>query len=404
MEKAIDKEFEGKPGLGQDELEGVCEKACKIPKIFQRMLFEAVRQDAKLGEKVDKVHKQQVVDFVRRHFDGKTAAQRVFHLLSSDKAKSVLVPDDFKPLFRYLLDKHPGLEFLQATPEFQERYADTVVMRIFYSLDSNDDGRITWRDFKQSDLLATLFQVSAESDINVVRQFFSYEHFYVLYCRFWELDTDHDFLIDKEDFSRYEGHALSRKAVDRIFEQIPRRFKSDVKDKMNYEDFVWFMLSEEDKTTLRSLQYWFRVIDLDDNSIITPHEMQHFYEEQVHRLEYLNHEPILFVDLLCQMNDLVKPSHEGHFHFEELRAVKSQIGIFFNCLVNLNKFISYETRDLFQIKHQITEFPDYSEWDRFAKAEYERLAMEEEQGEDSEVLDAMDGWDSEEENQAAPAT
>ena len=28
----------------------------------------------------------------------------------------------------------------------------------------------------------------------------------------------HDFLIDKEDFSRYEGHALSRKAVDRIFD------------------------------------------------------------------------------------------------------------------------------------------------------------------------------------------
>uniref|UniRef100_A0A7S3CIH8 EF-hand domain-containing protein n=1 Tax=Strombidium rassoulzadegani TaxID=1082188 RepID=A0A7S3CIH8_9SPIT len=169
---------------------------------------------------------------------------------------------------------------------------------------------------------------------------------------------------------------------------------------MNYEDFVWFMLSEEDKSTLRSLQYWFKVIDLDDNLIITPHEMQHFYEEQVHRLEYLNHEPILFVDLLCQMNDLVKPSHEGHFSFEELRAVKQNVGIFFNCLVNLNKFIAYETRDLFQLKHQLTEFPDYSEWDRFAKAEYERLAMEEEQGEDSEVLDAMDGWDSEEENQA----
>lgn len=73
------------------------------------------------------------------------------------------------------------------------------------------------------------------------------------------------------------------------------------------------------------------------------------------------------------------------------------MGIFFNCLINLNKFIAYETRDLFSLKHQLTEFPDYSEWDRFAKTEYERLAMEEEQGEDSEVLDAMDGWDSEEE-------
>lgn len=45
----------------------------------------------------------------------------------------------------------------------------------------------------------------------------------------------------------------------------------------------------------------------------------------------------------------------------------------------------------------------YSEWDRFAKTEYERLAMEEEQGEDSEVLDAMDGWDSEEETAAGSA-
>jgi hypothetical protein len=36
----------------------------------------------------------------------------------------------------------------------------------------------------------------------------------------------------------------------------------------------------------------------------------------------------------------------------------------------------------------------YSEWDRFAKAEYERLAMEEENGEDSEMMDAMEGWDS----------
>ena len=42
----------------------------------------------------------------------------------------------------------------------------------------------------------------------------------------------------------------------------------------------------------------------------------------------------------------------------------------------------------------MTEFPDYSEWDLFAKGEYERLAMEEEGGADSDI-DAMDGWDSE---------
>ena len=76
---------------------------------------------------------------------------------------------------------------------------------------------------------------------------------------------------------------------------------------MGYEDFVFFMLCEEDKSSIQALKYWFKVIDLDDNGVITPNEMEYFYEEQIHRLEYLNHEGILFVDLLCQMNDMVKP-------------------------------------------------------------------------------------------------
>jgi len=45
----------------------------------------------------------------------------------------------------------------------------------------------------------------------------------------------------------------------------------------------------------------------------------------------------------------------------------------------------------------------YREWDRFAKGEYERLAMEEEGGDDSEMIDAMDGWDSEDDSTAQGA-
>ena len=162
---------------------------------------------------------------------------------------------------------------------------------------------------------------------------------------------------------------------------------------MSYDDFVWFMLCEEDKTTKRSLQYWFEIVDIDSNGIITPYEMEYFYEEQVTRLETLNHEPILFIDLLCQMNDMIVPENEVNFTFEEIMKKKDMVGIFFNCLCNLNKFIAYETRDCFAIKHQLTENPDWTEWDRFAKTEYERLAMEEENPDDSDVIDGMDGVD-----------
>ena len=38
---------------------------------------------------------------------------------------------------------------------------------------------------------------------------------------------------------------------------------------MSFEDFVIFILSEEDKQTRPAIEYWFKVIDLDENGIIT---------------------------------------------------------------------------------------------------------------------------------------
>ena len=124
--------------------------------------------------------------FWKREFEKYDVNKRLFTLIAKLNSEMILI-EDLKPLMRQLLDTHPGLEFLQATPEFQDRYADTVVMRIFYMVDSNDDGKITFRDFKRSNLKEVLFNVAGEEDINKIREYFSYEHFYVLYCRFWEL-------------------------------------------------------------------------------------------------------------------------------------------------------------------------------------------------------------------------
>ena len=38
---------------------------------------------------------------------------------------------------------------------------------------------------------------------------------------------------------------------------------------MNFGDFVWFILCSEDKTTKQSITYWFRILDLDNNGIVT---------------------------------------------------------------------------------------------------------------------------------------
>ncbi len=36
--------------------------------------------------------------------------------------------------------------------------------------------------------------------------YFSYEHFYVIYCKFWELDKDHDLFISKDDLAKHNDH------------------------------------------------------------------------------------------------------------------------------------------------------------------------------------------------------
>jgi len=108
------------------------------------------------------------------------------------------------------------------------------------------------------------------------------------------------------------------------------------------------MLAEEDKSSIRSIKYWFKVIDLDDNGIITPKEMEYFYSEQYKRLEYLNNESIVFEDILCQLSDIFKPQHDMNWTIYDFIKNKELSNYFYNSLLNLNKFINIEQRDPFQ--------------------------------------------------------
>lgn len=90
---------------------------CELPKILRKLLFERIKIVEKLDEKAEKIPKQTFINFWKKHYESDTVRRRVFKLMAKPDSKSI-VPDDFKPLFSYLLETHPGLEFLQATPEF----------------------------------------------------------------------------------------------------------------------------------------------------------------------------------------------------------------------------------------------------------------------------------------------
>lgn len=94
------------------------------------------------------------------------------------------------------------------------------------------------------------------------------------------------------------------------------------------------------------------------------------------------------------MSDMLRPEKDGNFTMTEFRHHNAIAGIFFNALCNLNKFVAYEQRDPFQFKGEMNEYPGWSDWDKFAKQEYHRLAVEDDTAEDSDMLEGTDAWDS----------
>eukprot|EP00744_Colponema_vietnamica_P015632 GILI01021921.1.p2 GENE.GILI01021921.1~~GILI01021921.1.p2 ORF type:complete len:370 (-),score=139.45 GILI01021921.1:101-1210(-) len=308
---------------------------------------------------------------------GRDQVQRIFNVLKGPQGK-LIHADQLRPFLKELVLSHPGYAFLGPWGNFHDRYVDVVVWRILFTLDRDDDGRLSLRDLRKGNLPQILLLTDTEEEINNIRDYLSYEHFYVLYCKFFELDTDQDFFLTKDEFSKYESTSLSKRTVDRVFSEAGRRFKSSQPGKMSFEDFVYFVLCEEDKSTVRSLEYWFKLVDLDCDGVLRCTEMQWFYEEQAHRLECFNHEAVQYADVICQMNDMIMPAKEGEFRLAELIAKRPQSGTLFHCLCNLSKFIAFEQRDPFALKQELAEHPGWTEWDRWAVQEYQRLASEEE--------------------------
>ncbi|CAH1452997.1 unnamed protein product [Lactuca virosa] len=106
------------------------------------------------------------------------------------------------------------------------------------------------------------------------------------------------------------------------------------------------------KSSEPSLEYWFKCIDLDGNGAVIRNAMQLFYEEQLHRMECMTEEHVLFEDILCQIVDMVGPKDDGYFTLGDLKGSKLYGGVF-NILFNLNKFMAYESRDAFLIRQVV---------------------------------------------------
>lgn len=319
---------------------------------------------------------------VRRMFEVLIVTSKVPHITTGGGAeggrRNYLVRDDFSIYLDTLLETHPGLAFLRQTTDFQGKYSETVVYRIFYELDRMDRGRISWPEFENSKLPDAFRQVDATDDINTVLNYFSYEHFYVLYCRFWELDEDRDMQISQQDLLKYAPDGtMNPKIAERIFQGYGRKLSCKTRGKMNYEDFVWFCLSEEDKGTPRAIRYWFRLLDLDGDGVLCGYELETFYAHTKKQLLQMTTEGISFADVVCQISDMLPFSLKQGIRLGDMLAAPQSAFVALNMILNVLKFLQFEQRDPFVAHHdRLVGGFERNDWDRFARQEYDRMAQQ----------------------------
>ncbi|KAK0087255.1 hypothetical protein PV325_001411 [Microctonus aethiopoides] len=384
----ITKAFESLPGYRASRSQfHIIVKACDLPLYWKIPLFLAAD-----GDKTVCVEMKAFIDFWKEIDKTHHDAASKFIRITTRGIRNYILPEDLVSLVQDVVDTHPGLTFLKEATEFHSRYVHTVIARIFYCVNRSWSGKISTVELRRSNLLSIIGILEHEEDINQVTSYFSYEHFYVIYCKFWELDRDHDLFIDKMDLTRHNDHALSTRLIERIFSGAVTR--GGVKngsgvqrtDKMSYTEFVWFLLSEEDKNHSTAIEYWFRCMDLDGDGYLSMYELEYFYEEQLHRMEAIGMETLPFEDCLCQMLDMIKPSIPGKISLSDLKKCK-MTSIFFDTFFNLEKYLDHEQRDPFaSTRDHDADGHELSDWDRFAADEYELLVAEESGNEQNDQM------------------
>ncbi|XP_058642923.1 serine/threonine-protein phosphatase 2A regulatory subunit B'' subunit beta isoform X3 [Onychostoma macrolepis] len=370
---------------------GLVAKACECPLYWKAPLFHAAGGDRRGYVSVHKFVAMWRKVLQTCHDD----ASKFLHLLAKPGC-NYLEQEDFIPFLQDVVDSHTGLAFLKEASDFHSRYITTVVQRIFYNVNRSWTGKITCSELRRSSFLQNVALLEEEEEINQLTEFFSYEHFYVIYCKFWELDTDHDLYIDQRDLMRHNDQALSNRVIERLFSgAITRNRKVHKEGRLSYADFVWFLISEEDKKTETSIEYWFRCMDLDGDGVLSMYELQYFYQEQSQKLEAMAIEPLPFEDCLCQMLDMVKPEIPGKITLRDLKRCKLS-HIFFDTFFNIEKYLDHEQRDpLLAARDAETMGQEISDWERYAAEEYDNLVAEETANEQSNncydnVLDPID--------------
>jgi serine/threonine-protein phosphatase 2A regulatory subunit B'' len=289
--------------------------------------------------------------------------------------RSHIFQNDLHPFVRAIVETHSSLSFLKEELLFQEKFIEFIACRCFFIMDFELRGTVNIHQMRAMDLAGAFFAASVMPDVNETHQVFNYQHFYVAFCRFWDLDTDNDGFITKDELSKLNESSVSPIIIDRFFRSPVYPGSGNIRQMIDFSAFSYFLMSLEDKLSPTAIRFWYKLCDLDDDGILSVKEIEELYETQFERMRITGNETIAFGDLLRQLWDVIVPADPAFITVADL--VRCQMAdVFFSALFDLQKFLQREYQFPFSNPNLDEQTKHLTAWDLYVLVEYEQLVNE----------------------------
>jgi len=210
----------------------------------------------------------------------------------------------------------------------------------FFFLDPNRTGRVKILDILSCGFIDDLLDLR-EEELPKESNWFSVQSTMKAYGQYLNLDTDHNGMLSKKELLNYQGGSVSltETFIDRVFQEC-LTFEGE----MDYRTYLDFVLAMENRKESQSIQYFFRLLDIDHKGYLNSFDLHYFFKDIQKYMESNYPEPIQFEDVKDEIFDMVKPKDPLKITLKDL--LRSGCGVtVIQILTDFNGFWMYENRE-----------------------------------------------------------
>jgi Ca2+-binding EF-hand superfamily protein len=218
-------------------------------------------------------------------------------------------------------------------------YVCTAVRKFFFFLDPNRTGRIKILDILSCGFIDDLLDLR-EDEPPRDSNWFSFQSTMRVYGNYLNLDQDHNGMLSKKEIMNWNNGSLTETFVNRMFQEY-LTFSGEI----DYRTYLDFVLAMENRREPQSVQYFFRILDINQKGYLDSFCLHYFFKDILKFLRKQGMDNILFDDVKDEIYDMVKPKDPFKITLQDL--IRSRCGdVVVSILTDFNGFWMYENREM----------------------------------------------------------